>query len=127
LGYVSIDELKKETLPVGVIQIDAIFSPVKKVNFVVEDMRVGGRTDYNKVRFVIETDGGISPKDALAESLGILETHFSTALATLTGVEAKAEKTEEAEDEVVEEPKEEKEEKEVEEKPKKKATKKEKK
>jgi len=91
LGYMSVNQLKSETLPVGVIQIDAIFSPVRKVNFTVENMRVGDRIDYNKVRFIIDTDGGISPKDALTESVRILAKHFDTALTSLVGGSAPAE------------------------------------
>lgn len=103
LGYMSIDQLKSETLPVGVIQIDAIFSPVRKVNFTVENMRVGDRIDYNKVRFAIETDGGISPKDALTESLRILAQHFDKALASASVTSGPASIEEEAPAEDVQE------------------------
>ncbi len=77
LGYVPVEAFKSETLPVGVIQIDAIFTPVTKVNFAIENMRVGDRTDYNKVRFMIETDGSVSPSSALRKSASILQDHFA--------------------------------------------------
>lgn len=77
LGYVPVEAMKGETLPVGVIQLDAIFTPVTKVNFAVENMRVGDRTDYNKVRFMIETDGSIAPSAALRKSASILQDHYA--------------------------------------------------
>ncbi|MDO8602023.1 MAG: DNA-directed RNA polymerase subunit alpha [bacterium] len=77
LGYVPVESMKGETLPVGVIQLDAIFTPVTKVNFAVENMRVGDRTDYNKVRFIIETDGSIAPSAAMRKSASILQDHYA--------------------------------------------------
>lgn len=77
LGYVPVEAVKGEALPVGVIQIDAIFTPVTKVNFTVENMRVGDRTDYNRVRFVIETDGSIAPSVAMRKSASILQDHYA--------------------------------------------------
>jgi len=77
LGYVPAEARKSEKLPIGVIALDAIFSPVVKVNFTVENMRVGDRTDYNKLRVVIETDGSITPSQALRKSARILQDHFT--------------------------------------------------
>jgi len=76
LGYVSKEDLKAERLPVGTIQLDALFSPVKNVNFNVENMRVGDQTDFNKLNISIETDGGLTPKEALAKGINILEEQF---------------------------------------------------
>ncbi len=76
LGYVPVEARKSEKLPIGVVALDAFFSPVTKVNFVVENMRVGDRTDYNKLRFMIETDGSISPSAALRRAAEILQGHF---------------------------------------------------
>jgi len=76
LGYVSVESRKSEKLPIGVIAIDAIFTPVIKVNFVIENMRVGERTDYNLLKFTIETDGSIAPADAMHKSANILKDHF---------------------------------------------------
>ncbi|HTP56832.1 MAG TPA: DNA-directed RNA polymerase subunit alpha [Candidatus Paceibacterota bacterium] len=75
-GYESVEELQKEKLPIGVIAIDAIYSPVRLVNFSVEDMRVGQRIDYNRVVMEVETDGTIQPEQALKEAAGILKDHF---------------------------------------------------
>lgn len=77
MGYSEVEERKKEKLPIGTIAIDAIFSPVKKVNFVVENMRVGERTDYNRLFIEIETDGSITPQEALIKAANILDEHFS--------------------------------------------------
>lgn len=75
-GYEPVQIRKKEKLPVGTISLDALFSPIKNVNCEVEDMRVGDKTNYNRLRVSIETDGSISPKDALKESANILISHF---------------------------------------------------
>lgn len=75
-GYVSVEQRQKDKLPIGVIAIDAIYSPVKLVNFVVDDVRVGQRIDFNKVTMEIETDGTIGPEQALKEAAAILKEHF---------------------------------------------------
>ena len=77
LGYSQIEERKEEKIPIGTIAVDAIFSPVQKVNFQVEEMRVGEKTDYNRLIFSIETDGSISPKEALSKASTILKDHFA--------------------------------------------------
>lgn len=82
-GYQTIESRKKEKVDIGSIALDAAFSPVRIVNFEVENMRVGDRTDYNKVRFTLETDGSINPREALIESSKILTEQF----AALGGVE----------------------------------------
>jgi len=64
--------LKKEKVETGTIMLDAAFSPVRRVNYEVENMRVGERTDYNRLRFLIETDGSIAPRDALENSIKTL-------------------------------------------------------
>lgn len=94
LGYESVERRKKEKLKIGEIQIDAIYSPVKRVAFSVENMRVGERTDFNKLRLEIETDGTIKPIDALKEALEILSSHFLKLLENLKG-EKKVEKVKE--------------------------------
>ncbi|MDP2855639.1 MAG: DNA-directed RNA polymerase subunit alpha [bacterium] len=76
LGYVPAEFRKKDKLSVGAISLDAAFSPIQKVNYEVEDMRVGERTDYNRLRIYIETDGSISPRLALKKATEILSTHF---------------------------------------------------
>ena len=76
VGYVPVEQQRKEKLPIGVIAIDAIFSPVKMVNFSIEEMRVGQRIDYNKVVMEIETDGSIEPEQTLKNAAEIIADHF---------------------------------------------------
>lgn len=76
VGYVPVEQRQKEKLPIGVIAVDAIFSPVKLVNFTIEDMRVGDRIDHNKVIMEIETDGSIESEQALKNAAEILANHF---------------------------------------------------
>ena len=96
LGYVPVEARKIEKLPIRTIAIDAIFTPIVKVNFVVENMRVGDRTDYNRVKLIIETDGTMSPSSALRKAANILKDHFEK----VAGVEVKeAEEPKEAEGE----------------------------
>lgn len=77
VGYVPVEQRQKEKLSVGEIAIDGIFTPIKNVNFTVENIRVGQRTDYNKVLVDIETDGTISPEEALKKASQILIEHFT--------------------------------------------------
>lgn len=76
LGYSAVEARKAEKLSIGLIGIDAFFSPVQKVNFQVENMRVGERTDYNRLILDIETDGTVSPSSALHKTASILKDHF---------------------------------------------------
>jgi DNA-directed RNA polymerase subunit alpha len=75
-GYVPGDENKPVNAPVGTIAIDAIFTPVKNVKYVVENYRVEQKTDYEKLVIEVTTDGSIHPKDALKEAAKILIHHF---------------------------------------------------
>ena len=75
-GYVSAEARKTEKLPIKTIAVDAIFSPVVKVNFSVENMRVGDKTDFNRLKIEIETDGSIYPSSALRKASNILKDHF---------------------------------------------------
>lgn len=104
IGYVPAEQGKKEKLDIGVIAVDAIFTPVKKVSYEVENMRVGDRTDYNRLRVSIETDGTVTPEEALNRAANILIDHFA-ALAGNFEVKEKPGKKEKAEEtEVKEEP-----------------------
>jgi len=76
-GYVPAERNKEETSPIGVIPIDSIFSPVRKINFLVENARVGRVTDYDKLIMEIWTDGSIRPDEALAFAARILKDHLS--------------------------------------------------
>ncbi len=72
LGYVPREALKKDRVEIGEISVDAIFSPIRRVNYEVENMRVGDRTDFNRLRISIETDGTILPRLALEQSIEIM-------------------------------------------------------
>ncbi|NVN97772.1 MAG: DNA-directed RNA polymerase subunit alpha [Geobacteraceae bacterium] len=76
-GYVPADRNRDEKAPVGTIPIDAIFSPIQKVNFTVTYARVGQITDYDKLTLEIWTDGSVKPDDALAYSAKILKEQLS--------------------------------------------------
>lgn len=76
IGYVPVEQRQKEKLAIGAIAIDAVFSPVRLVNFKIEDIRVGQRIDYNKVTMEVETDGSIEPEAAMKSASEILINHF---------------------------------------------------
>ena len=75
-GYVPAEENESEDAPLGTIAIDSIFTPIKNVNYNIEDYRVGQKTDYEKLNLNITTDGSIEPKQALTEASKILIQHF---------------------------------------------------
>jgi len=77
-GYVSSERLKREGQPIGTIPVDALFSPVTKVQYEVENARVGQMTDYDKLNIEIWTDGSVTPGDALAYAAKILKDSLST-------------------------------------------------
>jgi DNA-directed RNA polymerase subunit alpha len=74
VGYLAAE--RSEALPIGVIAVDAIFTPVRKINYWVESMRVGQMTNYDKLTIEIETDGTITPEEALSRSAEILVNQF---------------------------------------------------
>lgn len=78
LGYVPREALKKERVDIGEISVDAIFSPIRRVNYEVENMRVGDRTDFNRLRISIETDGTLAPRAALEQSIEIMITQLKS-------------------------------------------------
>lgn len=78
IGYVPIEQQIREEKEVGVIAVDAIYTPVRRVNFSVQNMRVGKRTDYERVVLDIETDGSISPREAFDYAVGILVDQFGS-------------------------------------------------
>ncbi len=69
LGFVTKEELQKNRVDIGYITLDAIFTPIRRASYEVENMRVGDRTDFNRLRMIIETDGTITPKEALEKSI----------------------------------------------------------
>jgi len=76
IGYVKKETRKKEKLEVGIMLLDSIYTPVRRVSFNVENMRVGKRTDFDRLSIDIETDGTISPEEAFSKSSDILFSHF---------------------------------------------------
>lgn len=92
MGYVPVEQRQKEKISVGTLAIDAVFSPVINANFTVENIRVGQRTDYNKLITEIETDGTISAKNALWKAIGILSDHLNAMREGLEEAGAKEEK-----------------------------------
>ncbi len=72
LGYVPREVHQKEKVDIGTIALDAVFTPIRRVNYEVENMRVGDRTDYNRLRVFIETDGTLTPRQALENSIEIM-------------------------------------------------------
>lgn len=75
-GYLPLERIDRSKLPLGTIPVDAVFSPVKKVNFVVEPMRVGIRSDYDRLVLEIWTNGAIEPDQAIVEAAQLLIEHF---------------------------------------------------
>jgi len=90
IGYVPKEARKKEKLEIGIILLDSIFTPVRRVSFKVESMRVGERTDFDRLFLNIETNGILTPEDALNQASEILVKHFSL-LAETFKVEIKVE------------------------------------
>jgi len=76
-GYVSAENQATQDRPIGVLPLDSMFSPVTKVNFEVENTRIGQRIDYDKLTLEIWTDGSVIPSDALAYAAKILKDHFA--------------------------------------------------
>lgn len=99
-GYRTQEEAKNDKTPIGTILVDSAFSPVTNVNFEVEDMRLKGRVDYNRLILKIETDGSLSPKEALEDAANILAQHFAWISDETNG---KEKNTEEVEDVIVNE------------------------
>ena len=75
-GYVPADKNKKPDDTIGVIPIDSIFSPVKRVNYTVQDTRVGNVTDYDRLILEVWTDGSLRPEEAVSKAAGILVMHL---------------------------------------------------
>ncbi|MBC7221842.1 DNA-directed RNA polymerase subunit alpha [Candidatus Bipolaricaulota bacterium] len=89
-GFRPAEENKREDAPLGLIPIDADFSPIEKVNFIVEETRVGGRSGYERLILEVWTKGTVSPKDAVRQAVEILQRHFSMLSAVEAGAETVA-------------------------------------
>lgn len=85
-GYVSADRNKRPDTPIGVIPIDSLFSPIRRVNYIVEDTRVGHVTDYDRLVLEVWGDGTVRPEEAVAHAARILTEHLAL-FASLTGEE----------------------------------------
>jgi len=72
MGYVPREVHQKEKVEIGTIALDTVFTPIRRANYEVENMRVGDRTDYNRLRITIETDGTYTAKEALEKSIEIM-------------------------------------------------------
>ena len=102
IGYMPVEQRQKEKISVGTIAVDAIFSPITNVNFAVENIRVGQRTDYNKLVMDISTDGTIAPREALLKAVELLNDNFRVLSDAFVG-EKIDEPTDEEESELVDE------------------------
>jgi DNA-directed RNA polymerase subunit alpha len=104
LGFLTKDVIQKEKMEIGAIALDAIFSPIRRVSYEVENMRVGDKTNHNRLRVMIETDGTIAPKDALERSIELMLEQMKAILDLKTIPEPKQAAAEVAEaDEAVDE------------------------
>jgi DNA-directed RNA polymerase subunit alpha len=104
-GYVVAERNKKDNQPIGVIPIDSIYTPVKKVNFTVEDTRVGNRTDFDKLTIEIWTNGTIEPEEAVSLGAKILNEHLNLFISLtdhVNDVEIMVEKEEDEKEKVLE-------------------------
>ncbi len=72
LGYLPKEAIQKDKVEIGTIALDAAFTPIRRVNYEVETMRVGDRTDYNRLKITIETDGTLTPRSALENAIEIM-------------------------------------------------------
>ena len=86
-GYVQAERHRKSEHVIGVIPVDSVFSPIQKVNYVVEDTRVGHATDYDRLVLEVWTDGSIRPEEALQESARLLIDSFRLFVGTAAGTE----------------------------------------
>ena len=103
LGYVPKEALQKERVEIGAIAVDAAFTPIRRVNYEVENMRVGNRTDFNRLRVTIETDGSLKPAEALARSIEIMINQLKAVIGFKEEELAVSEKTKSTEDKTTEE------------------------
>lgn len=101
LGYSELETRKKDKQEIGSIAVDAIFTPIRMINYDIEDMRVGDKTNYNRLKFDIETDGTITPTEALTSAARILIEQFQVIAAPI-GKLVKAEQKEELKEKVKE-------------------------
>ena len=103
-GYVSADKNKKEDQPIGTIPVDSIYTPIHKVNFYLEDTRVGQRTDYDRLTIELWSNGSIKPDEAISLSARILSDHLKLFIGLTDGMDhvpIMVEKEEEEKDKIL--------------------------
>ena len=88
LGYVAREVLTKDKVDIGTIALDATFTPIRRVNYEVDNMRVGDRTDFNRLRILIETNGTIAPREALEKSIETMIHQLKAVIGFQESVEA---------------------------------------
>ncbi len=104
-GYVSSDKNKREDLPINVIAIDSIFTPVERVNIKIENTRVGQITDFDKLTLEVYTDGTIEPSDAVSLAAKVLSDHLKSFINLsdkTAGIQVIAENVDDSKDKVLE-------------------------
>ena len=105
LGFIAKEVFQKEKVEVGTIAVDAIFTPIRRVAYEVENMRVGDKTNHNRLRMVIETDGTLTPREAMTRSIEIMINQlkaiidFKEPVSVLEEVESSAENVEKEKEE----------------------------
>lgn len=92
IGYSPIEARRRTKMEIGELAVDAIFTPIRNVNFTVENMRLGERTDYNRLLLEIETDGTVQPEESLRQAADILLAQFSAIASVPSGKGARAAK-----------------------------------
>ncbi len=98
LGFISKEAFQKEKVDVGTIAVDAIFTPIRRVSYEVENMRVGDKTNHNRLRISIETDGTLTPREALSNSIEIMINQLKAIIDFKEPEEVKIEKKSHKED-----------------------------
>lgn len=100
-GYATLDRPRPSYLPIDALLIDALYSPVLRVSYVVENCRVGQRTDYDRLSLEVWTNGVVSPRDAVSEAAGILDFYFSLTVRELAATKETQESLETSAQEMI--------------------------
>ncbi len=100
IGYVPVEQQEREKKEVGVIAVDAIYTPIRRVNYTIDNMRVGKRTDFEKINLEVVTDGSMTPEEAFSKAVQIMVDQFSV----LTSLDEFSAEKEEKVAEIVREP-----------------------
>jgi DNA-directed RNA polymerase subunit alpha len=107
MGFVPKEMHQKDKVDIGTIAVDAVFTPIRRVAYEVENMRVGDKTNHNRLRMIVETDGTISPREALDNSIMIMLEQLKAMVGVKDEVKEVAQKSDSSDKEDVEEVKEE--------------------